>query len=95
MSYSFPIEILFIPYSVLTHFLFISYSFPIHFLFILFIFIHFFSFPLTWEIYQNSKKYGYVSFINLLFKNYSFQAPEQLGKGVPYKSQKKWLIKGK
>ena len=72
-----------------------SYSFPIHFLFILFIFIHVFSFPLIWEIYQNSKKYGYVSFINLLFKNYSFQAPNQLGKGVPYKSQKKWLIKGK
>ena len=81
----------------------VSYSFPIHFLFIpfwfifisihvLFIFIHFFSFPLTCEIYQNSKKQGSCFLISLLFKNYWFQAPNQLGKGVPHKSPQKWLV---
>ncbi len=83
-SFSCFVHFLCISYSILIHFLFNSDSFP----------IHFFSFPLTWESYQNSKRIGYISFINLLFKNYSFQAPNQLGKGVPHKSQKKWLIKG-
>ena len=106
-SYSFPIDsysFLFVSYSLPIHFLFIfshflsssmhSYLFPIHCLFIFFSFHSFLSFPLTWEIYQNSKKQGYVFLINLLLKNYWFQAPNQLGKGVPHKSPKKWLIKG-
>ena len=91
--YLFPIHCLFISFSCS----FISFHFlciPIHCLFISFSFsfISFISFDL-----RNLSKFqkAWIFFlINLLFKNYWFQAPNQLGKGVPHKSPKKWLIKG-
>ena len=86
IAYSFPFHVhsfLFIFYA----FLFISYSFPFHF-------HSFLSFPLTWEILSKFQKAWIFFLINLLFKNYWFQAPNQLGKGVPHESQKKRLIKG-
>ena len=103
-SYSFPIDsysFLFISYSLPIHFLFMfihffsfslhSYSLPIH---VLFIFIHFFHFLWPEKFIKIQKKAWIFFLINLLFKNYWFQAPNQLGKGVPHKSPKKWLIKG-
>ena len=91
--YLFPIHCLFISFSCsFISFSMHSYSLPIHFLFM---FIHFFHF--LWPekfIKIPKKKHCYFFLINLLFKNYWFQAPNQLGKGVPHKSPKKWLIKG-
>ena len=89
IAYSFPCHVhsfMFIFYA----FLLISYSLPINFLFM---FIHVFSFPLTWEINKDSQKQGPFCLSNPLFKNYWFQAPNQLGKGVPTNPQKR-LIKG-
>ena len=86
IPYSFPIQFLFISYSIPTHFQFISYLCPFH--------VHSFLF-ISFDLRNLPKfQYGYVSFINLLFKNYSFQAPNQLGNGVRHKSQKKVTNKG-
>ena len=100
-SYSFPIQILFRSYSfpihshLFVHFLFVfinvcsrpihsysCHSLPIPFPFM---FIPFCSFPLTWEIYQNSKARIFF-LINLSFKNCSFQASNQFGNGGTHKS---------
>ena len=89
ISYSFPMHFLFMSYSNLIYFVFNDSSFPIHFLFMSF---HFHSFLFISFYLRNLTKFQkvriIVSLINLLFKNYSFQTPNQLGKGVPHKSQK-------
>ena len=104
-SYSFPIH----PYFFLIHCLFISFSFSflsVHVLLILMFFLfiayslpfHFHSFffhflwPEKFTKIPKSKDHFYLSIP--LFKNCWFQAPNQLGKGVPHKSPKKWFIKG-
>ena len=104
ISYSFPLQFLFVSYSSLIDFLFNSYSCPLHLFFISFSFsfmsylfpFHFHSFLFISFDLRNLPKIQKVRiwfFINLLLKNYSFQTPNQLGRGVPHGAQKKWLIK--
>ncbi len=57
-------------------------------------FIHFFSFPLTREIYQIPKSKDMVLLSISYVKTIHFKPQNQLGKGVPHEAQKKWLIKG-
>ena len=112
ISYSLLVHFLFIPVFIFCslpihscsfsfisfHFQFISYSLPIRFLFM---FIRFFHclWPKKFTTVPKSK---WLSLINLLFKNYLFQAPNQLGYSFPihftsFRFQsfsKKWFIKG-
>ena len=107
-SCSFPLHsylyFLFIAYSflfILIHF----FSFPIYFLFIAYSFpfhVHSFFHCLWPEKFTTVPKSNWFSLINLLFKNYLFQAPNQLGYSFPvhftsfhFQSfSKKWFIKG-
>ena len=96
MSYSFPIHVLFISYSlriqlpfIPMHFLFISYSFPIGPISLLFILIRFFSCP--WIKIQKSK--DLVLLAISLFKKQFICSPKSIGKGGYPTNQKKRLTK--
>ena len=96
MSYSFPIHVLFMSYSlriqlpfIPMHFLFISYSFPIGPISLLFIFIRFFSCP--WIKIQKSK--DLVLLAISLFKKQFICSPKSIGKGGYPTNQKKKINK--
>ncbi len=90
ISYSFPIQFVCISYSILIYLLFNSYSFPIHFFYISFS-CSFISFHFLWpeKFIKIPKSMDMFPLSISYFKNYSSQAPNQLGKVVPHKSQKK------
>ena len=94
MSYSFPIHVFFISFSlriqlpcIPIHFLFTSYSFPISFLFI---FIRFFSCP--WIKIRKSKDLVLLT-ISLFKKQFILQPQINWERGLPHKSKKKKLTK--
>ncbi len=95
-SYSSFIHVLFISYSLLIlfifcpmYFLFIHYSLPIHFLFM---FIHTFSFPLTWETYQHSKKQEYFLLAISYLKPMPFKPQINCERGGTPQAPKKWFL---
>ena len=85
ISYSLLILFIFCPMS----FLFIHYSLPIHFLFM---FIHTFSFPLTWEIYQHSKKQEYFLLAISYLKTMHFKPQINGERGGTPQAPKKWFL---
>ena len=97
MSYSFPIHVFFISFSlriqlpcIPIHFLFTSYSFPISFLFI---FTRFFSCP--WIKIRKSKDLVLLT-ISLFKKQFILQPQINWERGLPHKSKKrltKWVVK--